>query len=110
MKTWVILNPHAGSAQERQDLPTVLQQLGMVDEQLTKEVKSTWGPLSYLRSALAALPDLTNYQTTITFDDQQPEHVAVYNIVLANARYVAGGIMIAPEAKLDDGLLDILLV
>lgn len=34
----------------------------------------------------------------------------VNNVVVANGRYVAGGFPVAPRAKLDDGLLDIMLV
>jgi diacylglycerol kinase (ATP) len=83
---------------------------GLVDEKLTEDLKRSWGPLAYLRSAAAALPDLTDYHTMITFDDQEQYEVKTYNIVIANARYVAGGIPIAPEAQLDDGLVDVLIV
>ncbi len=39
---------------------------GVVDEKLTPEIKSAWGPLAYLRSAAAALPELHAYRTTVT--------------------------------------------
>src|SRR5687768_6642230 len=42
---------------------------GAVDEILTDEMKASWGPLAYLRGALKALPDMTKYQTSITYDD-----------------------------------------
>ncbi|HZG68590.1 MAG TPA: diacylglycerol kinase family protein [Herpetosiphonaceae bacterium] len=83
---------------------------GLVDERLTGEMKATWGPMAYLRSALAALPDLTNYHMTIQFDDGDPRELVAYNVVLANARFVAGGVPIAPEALLDDGLVDVIIV
>jgi diacylglycerol kinase (ATP) len=83
---------------------------GLVDEKLTEEMKRTWGPLAYLRSAAEALPDMTNYHTSIVFDDEQEQQIETYNIVIANARYVAGGIPIAPEAQIDDGLVDVLIV
>ncbi|HEX6287690.1 MAG TPA: diacylglycerol kinase family protein [Herpetosiphonaceae bacterium] len=83
---------------------------GLVDEKLTDAMKRSWGPLAYLRSAAMALPDLTNYHTLITFDDEERHEIQTYNIVIANARYVAGGIPIAPRAKLDDGLVDVLVV
>ncbi|HEY0606650.1 MAG TPA: diacylglycerol kinase family protein [Herpetosiphonaceae bacterium] len=83
---------------------------GLVDEKLTEDLKRSWGPLAYLRSAAEALPDLTDYHTSITFDDDEQHEVKTYNIVIANARYVAGGIPIAPEALLDDGLVDVLVV
>jgi diacylglycerol kinase (ATP) len=83
---------------------------GLVNEQLTDEVKATWGPLAYLRSALAALPDLTDYHMTIQFDDDEPQDLLAYNVVVANARWVAGGVPIAPIAIVDDGLLDVVIV
>jgi diacylglycerol kinase (ATP) len=83
---------------------------GVVDEKLTPEMKRTWGPLAYLRSAAAAFSELRGYATTVVFDDVEGLDLDLYNIVVANGRYVAGGIPIAPEADLVDGLLDIVLI
>jgi diacylglycerol kinase (ATP) len=83
---------------------------GLVDERLTEEMKRSWGPLAYLRSAAEALPDLTDYHTRIAFDGEELHEIATYNIVIANARYVAGGIPIAPQAEIDDGLVDVMIV
>jgi diacylglycerol kinase (ATP) len=83
---------------------------GLVNEKLTPEMKKTWGPLAYLRSAAAALPDLRAYQTTLAFDNSESMKLELYNVVVANGRYVAGGTLIAPEASIDDGMLDIILI
>ncbi len=83
---------------------------GLVDEKLTPEMKQSWGPLAYLRCAAAAFSDLRGYTTSVSLDDQPPIEVDLYNVVIANGRYVAGGIPIAPEADISDGLLDIVLV
>jgi diacylglycerol kinase (ATP) len=83
---------------------------GMVDEKLTPEMKRTWGPLAYLRSAAAAFAELRGYTTTIALDDGQAFEIDLYNIVVANGRYVAGGIPIAPEADVADNLLDVVLI
>ncbi len=83
---------------------------GLVDERLTPEMKASWGPLAYLRAAVAALPDLTNYHMTIQFDDEEPQNLLAYNLIVANARYVAGGVPIAPQAEPDDGELDVIIV
>lgn len=82
---------------------------GLVDEKLTPELKKTWGPLAYLRSAAAALPRLQAYGTIVELDGQRLD-VVVYNVVVANGRYVAGGLPIAPEANLYDGQLDVVLI
>jgi diacylglycerol kinase (ATP) len=83
---------------------------GLVDEKLTPRMKKTWGPLAYLRGAAAALSDLRAYRTTLAFDNSESLMLDLYNVVVANGRYVGGGRMIAPEALIDDGLLDIVLI
>jgi diacylglycerol kinase (ATP) len=83
---------------------------GLVDEKLTPKMKKTWGPLAYLRSAAAALSELRAYRTTLAFDNSESLTLDLYNVVVANGRYVGGGTLIAPEASVDDGLLDIVLI
>ncbi|HEY0368412.1 MAG TPA: diacylglycerol kinase family protein [Chthoniobacterales bacterium] len=83
---------------------------GAVDDALTPEIKQRWGPLAYLRCAAEALPKLEPYRTQITLDDSTTTEFDLYNVVIANGRYVAGGTPIAPAALIDDGLLDVVLV
>jgi diacylglycerol kinase (ATP) len=83
---------------------------GLMNEKLTPEMKKTWGPLAYLRSAAAALPELRAYRTTLALDNTESITMELYNVVVANGRYVAGGRLIAPEASIDDGLLDVVLI
>src|SRR6476620_733168 len=83
---------------------------GVVDEKLTPEMKGMWGPLAYLRGAAAAFAELRGYTTTVAFDDAESFELDLYNVVVANGRYVAGGIPVAPEAGIADALLDIVLI
>jgi diacylglycerol kinase (ATP) len=83
---------------------------GLVDEKMTPQMKKTWGPLAYLRGAAAALCGLHAYRTTLAFDNSESMTLDLYNVVVGNGRYVAGGRMIAPEASIDDGLLDVVLI
>jgi diacylglycerol kinase (ATP) len=83
---------------------------GVVNEKLTSEIKSAWGPLAYVRSAAAALPELQAYRTALTFDDAEQLVIDVYNVVVANGQFAGGGLPIAPQANLNDGLLDIVLI
>ena len=83
---------------------------GLVNEKLTPALKKTWGPLAYLRSAAAALPELRAYRTTLALDNAESITMELYNVVVANGRYVAGGRLIAPDASIDDGLLDVVLI
>jgi diacylglycerol kinase (ATP) len=79
---------------------------GVVDEKLTPEIKAAWGPLADLRSAAAALPELQAYRTTMIVDDIEELVIDLYNVVVANGQFASGGLPIAPQANLSDGLLD----
>ena len=83
---------------------------GVVDEKLTPAIKHTWGSLAYVRSAAAALPELHAYRTQLVFDDEEELSIELYNVVIGNGRFVAGGLPIAPDADLFDGLLDVVLI
>ena len=83
---------------------------GPVDEKLTPELKRAWGPLAYVRSAAAALPQLRIYRAHILVDDDEQLSLELYNIIIGNGRFVAGGLPIAPDADLSDGLLDVILI
>jgi diacylglycerol kinase (ATP) len=83
---------------------------GIVDEKTTPEIKQNWGGLAYVRGAAAALPKLHAYKTRVILDDQEELSLQLYNIVIANGRFVAGGLPIAPDADPSDGLLDIILI
>jgi len=83
---------------------------GPVDEKLTPELKRAWGPLAYVRSAAAALPQLRTYRAHILLDDDEHLSLELYNIIIGNGRFVAGGLPIAPDADLSDGLLDVILI
>jgi diacylglycerol kinase (ATP) len=83
---------------------------GVVDEKLTPEMKRAWGPLAYVRSAAAALPQLRAYRAHLLLDDSEELLLALYNIIIGNGRFVAGGLPIAPDADLSDGLLDVILI
>jgi diacylglycerol kinase (ATP) len=83
---------------------------GLVNERLTRKMKSAWGPLAYIRGAAAALPDRRAYLTTIALDNNETISENIYNVIVGNGRFVAGGIPIASEAIPDDGLLDLVLI
>ena len=87
---------------------------GEVDEHLRAEIKEVWGPLSYIRTAFEALAELETYRVRLTFEPGSPEaeilEVAAVNVVVANGRYVAGGLHVAPTAAPDDGLLDLVVI
>jgi diacylglycerol kinase (ATP) len=83
---------------------------GLVNEKLTPKMKRTWGPLAYVRSAAAALPDLHAYRTDVQFAEGETIGLDLYNMIVANGSFVAGGLPVAPEADPGDGLLDVILI
>jgi len=83
---------------------------GLVDEKLTRKIKRTWGPLAYVRSAAAALPELHGYRTKVVLDDMERLSLNLYNVIIGNCRFVAGGLPVAPEANPRDGQLDVILI
>lgn len=83
---------------------------GQVGEVLTSELKANWGPLAYLIGAASLIPDIQEYETYISYDDGDPEFVNALNIIVANARTVAGGKRVSPLSNPEDGLLDVVIV
>jgi diacylglycerol kinase (ATP) len=83
---------------------------GLINEKMTPQIKRTWGPLAYVRGAAAALRNLHAYKAGITLDDGEQFSTELYNIVIANGRFAAAGLPIAPAANLSDGLLDLILI
>ncbi len=86
---------------------------GFTDElegAMTSDLKAAWGPLSYLIGTVKALPDLTDYDTRIAWDDGELERVHAFNVIVANGRTAGGGRPAAPRANPEDGLLDVVIV
>lgn len=83
---------------------------GIVRRKMTPAIKKTWGPLAYIRGAAAALSKLHAYKTRIVLDDTEEFSTVVYNVVVANGRFAAGGLPIAPDADPADALLDVVLI
>ena len=83
---------------------------GQLNEVLTDEMKSTWGPLAYLRGAVTVFPDLKDYHTRLRFDDEPWQKLDAFNVVCANGRYTGGGSPVAPAADPTDGLIDVVIV
>lgn len=81
---------------------------GVVSEK-AGEAKDLWGPLAYLRAAVGTLSELQGFTTRITLNHSEVLELETYNIVIANGRFVAAGIPVAPQARLDDGLLDVMI-
>ncbi len=80
---------------------------GEVDRKLENINKSLWGPLGYLKSGLDALRDMQPFNVEVSSLERKFCSKAL-NIVVSNGSTAAGGIPVAPQAKPDDGLFDVI--
>lgn len=85
---------------------------------IIKRVKSAkifdWLPIDGVRGranfAVSTLQEVINLdpvQIRVRIDDADEKTLQTINFCIANARYFGGGMMIAPKAKINDGLFDI---
>mgnify|MGYP003628460092 CR=1 FL=1 len=77
---------------------------------LDEEVKQRWGPLCYVRGAASVMTDLQVYSASVRLDDEEFSNLPLLNVLVANGRCTGGGLNVAPHARMDDGLMDVLLI
>lgn len=68
------------------------------------------GRASFFVAALAAGVSEDNLPVRVWVDGEPVYRGPAVSVVVANGRYFAGGMKIAPMAKMDDGLLDVLVL
>ena len=68
------------------------------------------GRASFAAAALRTAIEFTKPSVEIQLDGGRPTRLLVANLCVANARYFGGGMMVAPDAKLNDGLLDVVAI
>lgn len=70
-------------------------------------VESLRGRANFAVSTLTEVLDLAPSLVRIRFDDGDEHTLQTIAFCVANSRYFGGGMMIAPDAKINDGLLDV---
>ncbi|HEX4385433.1 MAG TPA: YegS/Rv2252/BmrU family lipid kinase [Myxococcales bacterium] len=65
------------------------------------------GKITFMLASLRALAGWKDLTVKVSFDGLPAEELLVTTIAIANGRYFGGGMMVAPEANLDDGLFHI---
>jgi diacylglycerol kinase (ATP) len=74
-----------------------------------KSSKRLGGTIPFLIGVLRTVVSYRNKPVTITMGDNK-ETKRVVSVMVANGCYAGGGMKFAPTAKLDDGLLDMLII
>jgi YegS/Rv2252/BmrU family lipid kinase len=82
---------------------------GAIAKRANETSKALGGKASYLWATLAVFARWRSGEVRVTVDAEQRVG-RMHDIVVANGRYFAGGMMICPEAEPDDGLFDVLLI
>lgn len=67
------------------------------------------GEARFVAAALGALAAWCERKTRITIDDGAPIENGTNLLAVANGNYAGGGMLFAPEAQVDDGLIDFML-
>src|SRR5262245_52476742 len=76
---------------------------------IANEARIVRGNLVYAYAALRALAAWKHATFTITLDGDEVTEMLGISVVVANNKAYGGGMFIAPDAELDDGLFDIVL-
>lgn len=68
------------------------------------------GRLAFLYGVLRSLVNLKNYRVKITLDDKDLGDYDIISVIVANGRYFAGGMFVAPMADPDDGKFELIII
>ena len=82
---------------------------GEVAERVNKNSKAMGGTIPYLTSLVTTLLTYGNKHVEITLDDRSFKQY-VNSVIICNGRYFGGGMHIGPDAHLDDGIFDVVIL
>lgn len=77
---------------------------------IANETRIVRGNVVYAYGALRALAAWRPATFTVTLDGGEPRTITGYTVAAANSKAYGGGMFLAPDASLDDGLLDVVMV
>lgn len=70
-------------------------------------LKKAVGWLAYVNAGVRALPELKPIRLRYRLDDRPEKQLNAHTLMVGNCGTLPGGILLLPEAKPDDGILDI---
>ncbi|MDY0060721.1 MAG: diacylglycerol kinase family lipid kinase [Myxococcota bacterium] len=77
---------------------------------VNRSSKALGGKASFALGVLRCLAGLKNHVLSVTVDGQPFHEGGAFLLAISNGKYFGGGMMIAPQARPDDGLLDLVLL
>lgn len=77
----------------------------------TEELKKIYpGEKAYTKAVLEVLTKYKPNEIELTIDGGTPTHERCTIIEMANGRFFGGGMLVAPQSRADDGLIDVVVV
>ncbi len=80
---------------------------GLVDQEVNKTSKAFGGTVSFMVGSLKALTKYRDARVRVRFDEGEEETLNVTTLAVCNGRYFGGGMKVAPQADVSDGLFDV---
>ena len=71
------------------------------------KLKKTVGWLAYIDGIARSLPELKAVRLSYRLDNEPAKSMRVHTIIIGNCGMLPGGLLLMPDAKPDDGILDI---
>jgi YegS/Rv2252/BmrU family lipid kinase len=83
---------------------------GEIDERVNKNSKALGPFISFIWATLASVLLYGKKNMHIQIDNSYDRKLIAWNIAVANGRYHGGGMLVAPDAIIDDGLFHITVI
>lgn len=83
---------------------------GVVDQLVNESGKKLGGRLAFLLATARATWKYTNQRVHLVFDGKDRVDATINTVAVANGRYFGGGMLVAPNAELDDGAFDVVSI
>jgi diacylglycerol kinase (ATP) len=82
---------------------------GAIAKRVNESNAALGGKAAYAWSTLAVFARWRNAHVQVAVDGEERSGT-MHDVIVANGRFLAGGMMICPDAEPDDGLFDVLLI
>lgn len=83
---------------------------GVVDRLVNESGKKLGGRLSFLLATARATWAYANQRVQLVLDGADRVEATINTVAVANGRYFGGGMLVAPNAEVDDGVFDVIAI
>jgi diacylglycerol kinase (ATP) len=83
---------------------------GEVDERVNRTTNIFGGFISFIWATMISILLYNKKRIHLTVDNCFDQSVMIWNVVIANGKYHGGGMLVAPDATIDDGLFQVTVI